>query len=495
MTDTRTLLTRITAFRQRLEAMPRLVADPVDSGEPSANLSPADALRAKAAAGSRTQAILEQSIRQLSRSAADPTPLPSHLTATARRVLTEAHELIDYMKNLADDPHLAGPPADRGGEQTDPMAIHYRETAAMMEPAVRLLQAMPDSPSVQLRLTDGLQGILSTVRQRLAALAHALDARRRDAAQVNTLAHLLAQLDRNQAVAAAPLVQLAAEILNEGPSTPLRFLDAPPAARQAFLGGPEFPAPARFVACQSLTAARVMARMVHQAPEWRERPLDPIIATLLHNVGMLRVPIDILEAPTALDGDQRRIIEMHPRAAAEVVAHRLPDFAHLVEAIASHHERVDGTGYPSGLTGERIPPLARLIAVADHYAALCCHRPQRPANDPRTALTDTLLYAEQSILDRFAAEKLLALSFYPIGSVVEMADGAVGVVAANHQGQHALQLASRPVLNLLIDGQGHMMPVPLPIDLAAQEGGAIVRTLRTDERGRRLGRHYPEWAI
>ena len=123
----------------------------------------------------------------------------------------------------------------------------------------------------------------------------------------------------------------------------------------------------------------------------------------------------------------------HTRASSEIVAKLLPDFAALVDSIGTHHERLDGTGYPGGLKSDQIPPLARLLAVVDTYTALCCPRPYRPAHDPRTALTDTLLAAEQNLLDRFAAEKLMTLGLYPVGSVVELGDGSVGVVAANHR--------------------------------------------------------------
>jgi hypothetical protein len=319
--------------------------------------------------------------------------------------------------------------------------------------------------------------------------------RRCDAERVNTLAQLLISLDRDEPIDSSFVTSLATDILSEGPAAPLRFLHASPAATQAFLGGPEFQAPARFVACHSLTTARIVARMLRLAPQWHDRPLDPIIAALLHDIGMLRVPVNTLAATGALDDDQRRIIEPHARAGAEIIAYRLPAFAHLVEDISAHHERLDGTGYPSGLKADQIAPLARLLAVADTYAALVCRRPQRSAYDPRTALTDVLLFAEQNILDRFAAEKLLALSFYPIGSIVELSDGAVGVVVANHVGQFDLRLAARPVINLLIDARSHVLPASQALDLAESQAGAVMRTLPAAERARRLARHYPEWAI
>ena len=58
-----------------------------------------------------------------------------------------------------------------------------------------------------------------------------------------------------------------------------------------------------------------------------------------------------------------------------MVAALFPDAPWLAEAVCTHHERLDGTGYPDGLEGNRIRPLARLLAVCDVYAALCCARP------------------------------------------------------------------------------------------------------------------------
>lgn len=494
MSDTRTLLQKIQAFRQRLDALPRLVPEPIQ-------IAPANIIVSemrppeKIAVGSRTQAVLEQSIRNLGSVKLAEPALPAQLTARARRMIAEASELVRVLRSLADEPLLAGPPPEQGIDETDPLALWYRETAAMIGPAVRIAQALPDTPSEQLRLCEGLDGIFANVRQRLSVLGTALEDRRRDAGLVDRLAHLLCTLDSDQPVDAARFVDLAAQIHAEGAAQPLRFLYSAPNATQTFLGGSSFPAPARFVACHSLTTARIVSRIVRTATEWKDDPLQPIIAALLHDVGMLRAPVEILASKRELTDEQKRLVEPHPRFGAELVANLLPLFAPIVESIAAHHERLDGTGYPGGLKGDQISPLARLLAAVDLYAAMCCPRPQRPARDPRSALTDTLLYAEQNILDRFAAEKLLALSFYPVGSVVEMSDGAIGVVAANHPGREGLQLAGRPVINLLIDARGSVMPTPAAINLAEVDSGSVIRALPREERARLLGRHYPQWAI
>jgi hypothetical protein len=174
------------------------------------------------------------------------------------------------------------------------------------------------------------------------------------------------------------------------------------------------------------------------------------------------------------------------------MTHLLPDGAWLAEATLAHHERLDGTGYPSGWRELQLAPLTRLVAVCDVYAALCAPRLHRAARDTRTALADTLLLAEQGALDRYHAERLLQLSFYPVGSVVELGDGAVGVVVATHLGRRDLQTPARPVVALLTDGQGRPLSGPQYLDLAQAEGRSIVRTLSRSERREVLSRSHPE---
>jgi HD-GYP domain-containing protein (c-di-GMP phosphodiesterase class II) len=218
-----------------------------------------------------------------------------------------------------------------------------------------------------------------------------------------------------------------------------------------------------------------------------------ILAAQLHDVGMLSVPADVLQAPAPLDLEKRRAVESHVRVGAERITRMVPNSSWVVEATQGHHERLDGTGYPMGLRDLQIGPAARFLAVCDVYAAMCCARPHRAAVETRTALTDTLLLAEQGALDRFQAERLLQLTFYPVGQAVELADGAVGVVVATHPGRRDLNGLARPVLALLTDSQGHPLPAPKHLDLAECEGRSILRSLPARERRQLLDQRYPEW--
>jgi HD-GYP domain-containing protein (c-di-GMP phosphodiesterase class II) len=234
-----------------------------------------------------------------------------------------------------------------------------------------------------------------------------------------------------------------------------------------------------------LAVAEVTARIVRRDPDFRSDALKPVLAALLHDAGMLGVPPAILGQATPFDDTQRRIIEGHTRLGSELVARLQPDGSWLADTAIGHHERLDGTGYPAGRKEAQLDLLTRLIAVCDVYAAMCTPRPHRPARDTRTALTDTLLLAEQGALDRSLTERLLQLSFYPVGSVVELADGAFGVVVATHMGRRDLASLSRPVLALLTDAQGRCLPVPQHIDLAECENRSIVRRVAGGERGMR----------
>jgi HD-GYP domain-containing protein (c-di-GMP phosphodiesterase class II) len=222
--------------------------------------------------------------------------------------------------------------------------------------------------------------------------------------------------------------------------------------------------------------------------------VEPVLAALVHDVGMLSVPAEVLCRPGPLDDDARRTVESHVRLGAALAIRLLPSGAWLAEAVAGHHERLDGTGYPSGLREMQIVPLVRLLAVCDVYAALCAPRPHRAARETRTALADTLLLADQGALDRNQAEKLLRLSFYPVGSVVELADGALALVIAAPVPRNDLNAPARPVVALLTDPQGRSLPAPQPIDLAQCDSRSIVRTLSPAERRDLLGRRYPELA-
>ena len=102
------------------------------------------------------------------------------------------------------------------------------------------------------------------------------------------------------------------------------------------------------------------------------------LGSLIHDIGKIHIPAEILNRPGKLTDAEFSIIKSHPQVGFEIVEHT--DFPWPIkEMILQHHERIDGSGYPNGLTGEFIVDEAKVIAVADVVEAITAHRPYRPA--------------------------------------------------------------------------------------------------------------------
>jgi len=121
---------------------------------------------------------------------------------------------------------------------------------------------------------------------------------------------------------------------------------------------------------------------------WNVRDRETLrLAAVLHDVGKIGVPDAILRKPGLLDPDERRLMETHASAGHAILAGAKSDLLRVADEIAwTHHERMDGSGYPRGLTGAEIPLAGRIAAVADVFDALTSDRPYRGAWSERDAL-------------------------------------------------------------------------------------------------------------
>jgi HD-GYP domain-containing protein (c-di-GMP phosphodiesterase class II) len=136
------------------------------------------------------------------------------------------------------------------------------------------------------------------------------------------------------------------------------------------------------------------------------RASDVRYAALLHDVGKVAIPSEILLKPGPLDEREWVTMRGHAAAGGELVA-SIPAFAHLAPAVRASHERWDGGGYPDGLAGEQVPLAARIIAACDTYEAIVTDRPYRPARPPAEAAAE-LRRVAGSQLDARVVEALLA---------------------------------------------------------------------------------------
>lgn len=124
------------------------------------------------------------------------------------------------------------------------------------------------------------------------------------------------------------------------------------------------------------------------------------LAGLLHDLGKVGTPDAVLRKTSTLSEDDWEYIRQHPGKGAEVLSH-LAAYQDVADIVQYHHERLDGSGYPDGVTGERIPELSKILAVADSYHAMTSDRPYRPARSSFDALKELRKAAGVSLEARY----------------------------------------------------------------------------------------------
>jgi HD-GYP domain-containing protein (c-di-GMP phosphodiesterase class II) len=473
MNDAKELLQKIASLRLRLDQAQGMAQGMTVAAQALTNQADdAAALEAKVQRGNWHNTLLDSALRDVE--AGEKPVLPSRLTLRGARLVQRARDLLQELKALAEDPILER-------DDRDPLASLHRASAGMIDAVLRTVQGFPPSPSIQGRLCEGLEAVLEVVEERLAVIKAGMRQRSLDAGRVDRLADALRRLCAGQSVTVSALEQLADEVRDDArQGLPLRF---PPLPTDD---------PARAAAAHGLTVAHVLARLVRGDADWEGRSREGLVAALVHDVGMARMPAELFAQKDVLTEEQRRLVERHPLAGAQALVKLWPGGSWAIDAAADHHERIDGTGYPKGKREMNLSDEVNLLAVCDVYAALASARPWRGGSEPRTALTDTILLADRGVLDKRQAEKLLRLAFYPAGSVVELDDGSVALVLAPQTGDLALAQPARPMVTVLREAFGQAPAAPRLLDLAAQPDRAIVRSLAADERRLVLGQRYPE---
>jgi putative nucleotidyltransferase with HDIG domain len=133
------------------------------------------------------------------------------------------------------------------------------------------------------------------------------------------------------------------------------------------------------------------------------------LAAIVHDIGKINIPTEILVKPTRLSEPEFNIIEAHPQIGHDILAEI--EFSEPVATIVlQHHELMDGTGYPQGLEGDQIMVEARVLAVADVIEAMASHRPYRPAQGIGMALEE-ILHNKGTLYDTAVVEACLRV-FY-----------------------------------------------------------------------------------
>jgi putative nucleotidyltransferase with HDIG domain len=186
------------------------------------------------------------------------------------------------------------------------------------------------------------------------------------------------------------------------------------------------------------------------------------LGALLHDVGKLRIPQEILTKTGQLTPEEMDLMRKHPEFGVEVLRQSEGLSPEVIDIARSHHERADGSGYPHGYILEKISPLARLVSVVDYYDAMTSDRVYR--NGVASPQVTKLLYETRGHLfeARLIEEFIRCLGIFPVGSLVELQSGEVGIVVALNRRWHL-----RPKLMLVLDAEKHVYEPLHMVDLAA----------------------------
>ncbi|MFO7941370.1 MAG: HD-GYP domain-containing protein [Bacillota bacterium] len=202
--------------------------------------------------------------------------------------------------------------------------------------------------------------------------------------------------------------------------------------------------------------------------------LDLGRGALLHYIGKLSVPLEILLKPSSLTEEEYREVQRHPEVGYGVLRNIFPEESAGSRIAREHHERIDGSGYPEGISGERICEFGRVVAVADVYDAMTSDRVYRDKMAPHEAIR-LLEGPSGENLDPVITDALIErVAHSPVGTRLLLSTGELAVVCA--QGASS---ARRPRVRILTDRDWHLLPPQRrsEIELADREDVEIASVL------------------
>lgn len=158
---------------------------------------------------------------------------------------------------------------------------------------------------------------------------------------------------------------------------------------------------------------------------------DLVVAGLLHDIGKSNIDHDIIIKPGKLTDEEFSEIKRHPLIGYNILKNSGKYNANVLSGVLFHQEKFDGSGYPTGISGKKIPLIARIITVCDVFDALTSNRPYRmPWSVPETE--EYILGACDVHFDLEVTQAFLrAFNPYPIGTMVQLSDGRHGVIVSH----------------------------------------------------------------
>ncbi|MEO6854017.1 MAG: HD-GYP domain-containing protein [Rhodoferax sp.] len=185
---------------------------------------------------------------------------------------------------------------------------------------------------------------------------------------------------------------------------------------------------------------------------------------LLHDLGKALVPLEVLNKPGKLTDAEFTLIKTHPAQGHMLLVECLTDDPAVLDIVLHHHEKTDGSGYPSGQAGEGISLLAKMGAICDVYDAISSDRPYKKGWDPAESLKKMAEWTNGHLDTQVFHAFVKSMGIYPTGSLVRLSSGKIAVVT----GQSASALL-KPIVKVFFSTKSDLRIPPVVVDLSAPD--------------------------
>ncbi len=186
------------------------------------------------------------------------------------------------------------------------------------------------------------------------------------------------------------------------------------------------------------------------------------MAGLLHDLGKVAMPTEVLNKPGKLTDAEFDIIKSHPTEGYKMLMASSGVDPVSLDVVLHHHEKMDGSGYPERFAGEQISLHSKMGAVCDVYDAITSNRPYKAGWDPAESLRKMAEWANGHFDMRVFQAFVKSMGIYPVGSLVRLTSGRIGVVTEQSAGS-----LTTPLIKVFFSTKSNMRIVPTMIDLSS----------------------------
>jgi putative nucleotidyltransferase with HDIG domain len=213
----------------------------------------------------------------------------------------------------------------------------------------------------------------------------------------------------------------------------------------------------------SVAVCALMVALARQLGIDEKTTREAGMAGLLHDLGKAVMPMEVLNKPGKLTDAEFRIMKSHPAEGHRMLVEGGVAGAIPLDVVLHHHEKVDGSGYPKGLKDAEISLFAKMGAVCDVYDAITSNRPYKAGWDPAESIRKMTEWSAGHFDQRVFQAFVKSVGIYPIGSLVRLESGRIGVVV--DQTEHSLLV---PKVRVFFSARSNTHIPPEVVDLSAR---------------------------